>query len=122
MGADQRSAAQSLQIAIGFDAKEQITIGGGDFDATSGNLSNRSDNAARNSFYLRSIHNGTAGALSVYYKEFNDTTTYIAYILAGAWFHAYSNIETVYGAVTGTSSGSVTFGYVKRSKVDATGN
>lgn len=121
-GKDYRSERQSLQIATGFDAKEQITIGGGTIDCTSGSFTNRSGSENRNRFYLRSIYNGTTGSLTVHYTEFNDTTDYIAEIPTGTWFHAYSNIETVLGADGLTDSGSVTFGYVLRSKVDATGN
>lgn len=120
MSEDQRGERYSLQVMSGFDACEQDTVGAANKDLTSGTLTAVSGTPARNTFYCRSMYNTGTSSITVTFNLLNDSTSYVAEIPSGQWHHTYANIKQVLAA--GTDAGTLRFGYVKRGKVDGTGN
>jgi len=114
-----RAAVHSLQISTEFDAFENTTIGGSDYECDSGVFTYITDTPAKNSYYCRSIYNSSASDVVVVFQVFDDSATYTARITSGQWFHAYNKIKTI--IASGSTSATVLLAYQHRGKVDGTG-
>lgn len=116
---DQRCEMYSLQMSSGFDAREQVTVGAVDRSCVDLRFNAMDGTPLRNLYYCRSLYNAGTASITVTFKIIGDTTDYVAEIPTGQWHHVYDNVQTIFAS--GTDSGTLRLGYVKRGKVDGTG-